>query len=225
MITSVSGTSKKKPSDRLLACGLQRQPQISSEQYEFDDGQPNTPTIDLRKQHLDCNHRNYRRKPDHGTPGGREPEPDGGDKINHRKEDRRRLIGRRVVSKASRRRGIDAAYNGPVIEPLDHRQARHGAQKHDKAPSPAVEVTADLRLGTHRLNRLKRLLLPDRARVAHVGSSSGGSSSGRSSSGRSSSRATGAKWRSTSASLTAASADGRQFGAWSLSMITALIPS
>src|SRR5882724_1653227 len=215
MITSVSGTSRKEPSDRLLACGLQRQPQISPEQYEFDDCQPDTPTIDLRKQHLDCNHRNNRREPDDGTPGGREPESDGSDKIDHRKEDRRRLIGRRVVSKASRRRGTDAAHHDPVIESLDHRQARHGAQKHDKAPCPAVEVTADLRLGTHRLNRLERLLLPDRARVAHGGSSSG----------RSSSRATGAKWRSTSASLTAASADGRQLGAWSLSMITALIPS
>src|SRR5215475_10271786 len=196
--------------DWLLACGLQGQKEIGPEQYEFDYDEPHASAIDLRKQHLDCNHRNNRREPDDGPPGGREPKPDGGDKIDHRKEGRRRLIGRRVVSKASRRRGTDAAYDGPVIETLDHRQARHGAQKHDKAPGPAVDVGPDLRPCTHRLNRLKRLPLPDRTRVAH---------------GKSSSRATGAKWRSTSVSLTAASAHGRQFGAWSLSMITALIPS
>src|SRR5262245_11553112 len=201
--------------DLLLACGLQGQKEIGPEQYEFDDDEKHAAAIDLRKQHLDCNHRNNRREPDDGPPGSREPESDGGDKIDHRKEGRRRLIGRRVVSKASRRRGIDAAYDAPVIEPIDHRQARHGAQKHDKAPGPAVEVGPDLRPCTHRLNRLKRLPLPDRTRVAHDTSSSG----------RSSSRATGAKWRSISASLTAASADGCQFGAWSLSTITALIPT
>ena len=43
--------------------------------------------------------------------------------------------------------------------------------------------------------------------------------------GSSSSLASGAKCRSTSAALTAASVDGCQRGAWSLSMITALIPS
>jgi len=43
--------------------------------------------------------------------------------------------------------------------------------------------------------------------------------------GRSSSRASGAKYRSTSIALTSASADGRQRGAWSLSISKARIPS
>src|SRR6266700_6769518 len=188
MITSVSATSRKEPSDRLLACGVEGQPEISPEQYEFDDDHPDAPAIDLWKQHLDRHHRYNRREPDDGAPGSRKPEADRSDKIDHRKEDRRRLIGRRVVGKATRRRGIDAADHAPVIEPLDHRQTRHGAQERDKPPGPEVEVAPDLPLGAHRLNRIERLLLPDRARVAHD----------KSSSGRSSSRATGAKWRSTS---------------------------
>ena len=71
------------------------------------------------------------------------------------------------------------------------------------------------RVAVERLYRLKRLLLPDCARVVHD----------RSNSGRSSSRARGAKWRSTSASLMTARADGCQSGAWSLSMITDRMPS
>src|SRR5438477_8812485 len=127
MITSVSATSRKEPSYRLLACGLEGQPEISPQQYEFDDDHPDAPAIDLRKQHLDRNHRYDRCEPDDGAPGRRKPEADSGDKIDHREEDRRRLVGRRVISEASRRRGVDAAYHGPVIEPLDHRQTRHGA--------------------------------------------------------------------------------------------------
>src|SRR6266545_2161201 len=100
----------------------------------------------------------------------------------------------------------DDADHGPVVKALHQRQACHGAQEQDQAPRPFV-LSHVLVAGMH---RLERLLLAAQAWIGHVRSSSG---------------VTGAKWRSTSASPTAASDGGCQCGVSSLSMITDRIPS
>src|SRR5262249_58025271 len=110
-----------------------------------------------------------------------------------------------------RRRGIEAGGNRlcnagndrRLRDALAKRDGGHHAKKHAQPIGPSLAVGFVVR-GMHRLEDLRPF------RVGH---------------GNSSSAASGAKCRSTSVALTAASADGRQRGPWSLSMITALTPS
>ena len=90
-----------------------------------------------------------------------------------------------------------------MIEALAKRNDGHHPQEHHQPVGPLLAVGFAVR-GVNRLEDLRPF------GVGH---------------GSSSSLASGAKCRSTSAALTAASVDGCQCGAWSLSMITALIPS
>src|SRR5207247_909677 len=118
-----------------------------------------------------------------------------------REERGRGLIGHRIGLEAGRKRRANPADDRPMVEALDEGNRSHQPQKGDEPIGPAL--SAGIAFGGDRLER-PRL-------VAVHGSSS--------------SRASGAKWRSTSVALTAASDGGCQRGAWSLSMITALIPS
>src|SRR5262249_43521270 len=131
------------------------------------------------------------------------PPPTPRHEIDDREEHRRHLIRRRIGIEAGRKRRSNSANDRPMIETLAKRDGGHHAQEHDQPIGPSLAVGFVVR-GVHRLEDLRPF------GVGH---------------GSSISLASGAKCRSTSAALTAASVDGCQRGLWSLSMITALTPS
>src|SRR5262249_14123905 len=131
------------------------------------------------------------------------PNPPPSHEIDDREDHRRDLVRRRIGIEAGGKRRCNSANDRPMIEALAKRHGGHHAQKHDQPIGPLLAVGFAVR-GMHWLEDVRPF------RVGH---------------GNSSSLASGAKCRSTSAALTAASADGRQRGLWSLSMITALTPS
>src|SRR5262245_2181767 len=101
----------------------------------------------------------------------------------------------------------DADHLGPMVEALDHRDRRYCSQKQHQPPGPTTAGTIAFVL----LHRLQRAQILGCGRSVHGNTSSSAPS--------------GAKWRSTSASLTSGSVAGRHRGLLSLSTITARTPS
>src|SRR6516164_9061656 len=190
-------------SSRLLTCGHQREPQVDAEQQHVHYDDPHVSAVDLRKQELNCGHGDDGREPHHPPPSRGLPHPDPRHGIDDREEHRRHLIRRRIGIEAGGKWRSDSANDRPMIEALAKRDGGHHAQEHDQPIGPSLAVGFVVR-GVNRLEDLRPF------GVGH---------------GSFSSLASGAKCRSTSAALTAASADGCQRGLWSLSMITALTPS
>ena len=68
-------------------------------------------------------------EPHNAAPGGSKPEPDGGNEIDHCKENRRDLPSDRVGVEAGVRLGTDAEDLGPMVEALEHRDPGHDPQE------------------------------------------------------------------------------------------------
>src|SRR5262249_13032043 len=147
------------------------------------------------------------RKPDHRTPCRRKPEPYRCNEIDDGEKNRRRLPGDRLIFKGYGFSESNPADACPVIEALEHRDGGHCPQKKNKPPRPTSDRAVTLVL----MNRLKRSNIFVSCGPVHGNTSSALPS--------------GAKWRSTSASPTSASAAGCQRGSLSLSTITARTPS
>src|SRR5262249_7128438 len=156
----------------------------------------------------------------HRAPRRREPQAHRGDEIDHGKEDGRGLPLRGVSEEPAILAADEAAHRRPMIEALEHRYAGHDAQKQHQPfgpgafPAPLVagvngrelvDRVAGDRIGhwVSFVGWVERERNPSLCHVARWVSLPLNPSYG--SYGSISSRASGAKWRSTSASVTSPS--------------------
>src|SRR5207244_3573334 len=131
---------------------------------------------------------------------GRQPQAHSSYKIDDCEENGRNLIWHGIRVEPGRKRRIEAANDRPVIKALAKGYGRHRTQEYDQPARPLLALILPV-IDMHRLKRM-----------AFVGAIHGACSSA----WEFSSRASGAKYASTSAALTASSVSGCQRGFWSL---------
>uniref|UniRef100_Q07M89 Delta-aminolevulinic acid dehydratase n=1 Tax=Rhodopseudomonas palustris (strain BisA53) TaxID=316055 RepID=Q07M89_RHOP5 len=123
---------------RPLARGHPGQRQIGREQQPLDRHHQQAAAIDVGKHQLDHRHRHHGGEPDHGAPGGRQPQPDRRHQIDHGEIDRGGLPGHRLIFERVVLAADEAGDLGPVEKSLRDRKHRHHPQEQHQPPGPDV---------------------------------------------------------------------------------------
>ncbi|BAC50302.1 delta_aminolevulinic acid dehydratase [Bradyrhizobium diazoefficiens USDA 110] len=135
--------SYKSPASALrrpFARGHPGERQISGEHEDLDADHDQAAAVDSREHQLDHRHRHHGRQPHHRAPGRCEPQPDGGDELDHGEVDGRGLPGHRLVLERLVLAADEAGHLRPMIEALEDREHRHHPQEQHEPARPDIVV-------------------------------------------------------------------------------------